>query len=1224
MTSMQDQLLVEDLASRRPFLQKQFPDLTDEELADAAEVDPTGDQGSYIAWILKSFRWNGGYDSMFRQGLLRGYTQALAEILGKFHDLKSKPGFVGDRDINKYRHMYELNQTVRRNEGLVTKGERKRDLRRDGVVHLKHQGEYDLYKITNAVAAAHVFRGTTWCVKDPKWFDNDTYAGSPFFYIAKDGEPYILYHPGTGEFKDVENRDVSRRLPDFSSLFSGVDFSFSDLGSRRLDQLRGFACVRISRIGGRVSFDYVGGTGFISRANAEYLSKTYDFVDSDGEIDAENHAALVTRLGAVDTDTWDAFAGDIEGLDAYPVLDEDRVSEMEFEALSEWLDSEGFDDFKKAAADLDAFQDSFAQFALTRVPKSHFFELARDEDWQTEDESVTVDVRHMVKDMTLDDITVDQHGKDSEKRLRGQFLRYKRYAWNRFLRDGLRAAVRARLTDDPATVARFDNVRDGMLFQHLLRLTPDSNYGTDDPAWYPDEEVVKTSGESTWTRYTTLEYWNLRLGGESDWQSAVDVVADEIVRIGIDAIARAAAADDPRQMSFQGILDAPVEVKEDLEDLEHEAGDVFVENWYSDDFCSVVRVKHVDTLTSVVDPAVLGTFHGRYRDQEWFERHGADEVILAVTLHTKEYGDVQSVWRLDFVDKRILGLATSEDSEDLEALEKEAVYRAIRANLDHADYDESSMLQMLLDSGGYAAVEPAKDRVTGDNLPGFANRVLVDCLAAGRYKEARRYMSEKDGTVRMAPKGLYILFSDWEDMVPLFGKSSRYNYKATAERVFAGDYINGIESTGDFRSAFQDLTERHYATLRQVLPGRMAENDDGTSAILTAEQVQSMSDRDIGDLLRENENNSDFEDIVNALTFGQADVVTRMQESAMYEACTEAVMDAIGAKKFKWFAVKSAKGIRTDSLGFLVPAKVLRDFLDKALEDTGEIWQGTWQDLLLEIPDKASLPDDPYKRLRPEEVEDLYDFQLGELEAPEGNDFEPKMLVTESAGPLFEGYDFGCLMVEVPRNVEDFIQDWGRSAIQDDLLYHSDDPDDHTHGRESDTHITVKWGIQLQKPSDELSEIVGSTRPFGVQIGKVSLFSDKPEYDVVKLEVTSLGLRALHARVKGGVPNTETYPTYNPHCTVAYVRKGTCNHLVGQDIFATEGAPMSSFVVKEVVYQSPGESGDPARRHVLKLSMRPVREDIDPFSDLGFPADASRLRRRTAKKNRVKRGSVLA
>lgn len=94
-------------------------------------------------------------------------------------------------------------------------------------------------------------------------------------------------------------------------------------------------------------------------------------------------------------------------------------------------------------------------------------------------------------------------------------------------------------------------------------------------------------------------------------------------------------------------------------------------------------------------------------------------------------------------------------------------------------------------------------------------------------------------------------------------------------------------------------------------------------------------------------------------------------------------------------------------------------------------------------------------------------------------------------------------------------------------------------GRETAPHVTVKYGLHDENP-DKIRDIVASHPPINVTIGKTSIFPDDGQrgYDVVKADVDSPALHKLNKAIADAAPHTDTYPTYQPHVTIAYVKPG--------------------------------------------------------------------------------------
>lgn len=170
-------------------------------------------------------------------------------------------------------------------------------------------------------------------------------------------------------------------------------------------------------------------------------------------------------------------------------------------------------------------------------------------------------------------------------------------------------------------------------------------------------------------------------------------------------------------------------------------------------------------------------------------------------------------------------------------------------------------------------------------------------------------------------------------------------------------------------------------------------------------------------------------------------------------------------------------------------------------------------------------------------------------------------------------YDYASTSIILPSEVGDFLIEWGRLNIPDDVLHMDEDGGK---GREREPHITVKYGLKVQELPAELKAVVEETPPFTVFMGKVSLFANSPEYDVVKIDVESPALRQLNQRVSNVVPHDDTYPQYHPHITLAYVEKGSCRHLEGDDPFKEDELPRE-FLASGLQFSGPGADNDPNR-----------------------------------------------
>ncbi len=136
----------------------------------------------------------------------------------------------------------------------------------------------------------------------------------------------------------------------------------------------------------------------------------------------------------------------------------------------------------------------------------------------------------------------------------------------------------------------------------------------------------------------------------------------------------------------------------------------------------------------------------------------------------------------------------------------------------------------------------------------------------------------------------------------------------------------------------------------------------------------------------------------------------------------------------------------------------------------------------------------------------------------------------------------GWIAVRLPQKPTKKIKQWGRDNIPDSVLCKEEGK-----GRESDTHITVIYGV-CDNSVEAVKDIAKNYKSIKVKLGKVTYFKNSPDFDVVKIEIISDDLRKIHGDIKRRLDVRETHPVYNPHCTIAYVQKGEAAQF-GGDIF---------------------------------------------------------------------------
>lgn len=140
-------------------------------------------------------------------------------------------------------------------------------------------------------------------------------------------------------------------------------------------------------------------------------------------------------------------------------------------------------------------------------------------------------------------------------------------------------------------------------------------------------------------------------------------------------------------------------------------------------------------------------------------------------------------------------------------------------------------------------------------------------------------------------------------------------------------------------------------------------------------------------------------------------------------------------------------------------------------------------------------------------------------------------MLVESSGV----HNYGCAMMYFDFPALFKLQD----AINPKHIY--EDPNDTSYGLEDEPHITLLYGLHDGVTVDDVSHIVQKFVFTECVLYNPSLFQNE-NYDVLKFDVRypTKGGAFLHKcnRQLCELPNTNSYPDYHPHMTIAYLKPG--------------------------------------------------------------------------------------
>ncbi len=157
------------------------------------------------------------------------------------------------------------------------------------------------------------------------------------------------------------------------------------------------------------------------------------------------------------------------------------------------------------------------------------------------------------------------------------------------------------------------------------------------------------------------------------------------------------------------------------------------------------------------------------------------------------------------------------------------------------------------------------------------------------------------------------------------------------------------------------------------------------------------------------------------------------------------------------------------------------------------------------------------------------------------------LILSNQFSDMGSGREYSSVLIGFPPEAAQSIVNYARYRINSAALY--TDEAEHIYGLEFTPHVTAFYGLHTCNPLD-VAEVVeaGKIGPFEIALGVVSLFNE-PAYDVVKVDVESAELQMLHTAI-GSLPNSNEYPEFVPHLTLAYVKPGWANDMIGDDHFS--------------------------------------------------------------------------
>lgn len=146
---------------------------------------------------------------------------------------------------------------------------------------------------------------------------------------------------------------------------------------------------------------------------------------------------------------------------------------------------------------------------------------------------------------------------------------------------------------------------------------------------------------------------------------------------------------------------------------------------------------------------------------------------------------------------------------------------------------------------------------------------------------------------------------------------------------------------------------------------------------------------------------------------------------------------------------------------------------------------------------------------------------------------------------------YSCLLVPISGRPAELMDKLGKMIPDRELA---------AEGRETEPHVTCRWGLHFHTPSMKLRTALRDFGPITVTLGKTSLFTGGKDGDVLKIDVASPDLHKMYAMIGRILPVHTTFPVYHPHATIAYLKPGMGKKYAGNTSLSGTKITFSSAV----------------------------------------------------------------
>lgn len=789
---------------------------------------------------------------------------------------------------------------------------------------------------------------------------------------------------------------------------------------------------------------------FYERANHEYLKGKYKWLHTvseglgfDEDKGIESHNTFEDYLASIPHEEWVAFMEDMDQLEDYPLLDEERASELEMEEGTRWVTEDGGPDLIEAMRE--NTDDAYEAYLLNTVTTDLIFEWMRETDnypeaqgqgdvWMKMDE---LGKERETQEWFLDHLDDDVKGWEAIKRAQFEDM----------AGDRLDALIRtfAQTDEDIAHVyARMDI---DALWNIFLQTFPDERRNTDDPYWYfwkpqYNQPGVWRVGYEPDTH--NVDDWKTGYGQTLEYLSQ----QDWFIKLLRSWFSRPPEG-HPR-FKFEALGDAPSADPDDPGIFMRYGGGLVEGVVYEDDRIVVMYPRDLNTINYHIRnggwPEMSKEIWSTIKHDDIFVVLGKQPVDMLGHTEKRELGVIYggesglSVWTGSYSSRVSLNnvLSNPEYGKSVRRM----LLRYYRERLQSDDKAAHVLLQL----GGAPEIRRGERR--GElNSENYGITLGMFYVKKHKYGLAAKAFKRSPQTI--TPKGVWLYFDGVEDLTPVFKNED------AASTVFANDHYDWFDhywekaSRPPVENVIPFLDKETIDHIRSVMVNRRVYFPDGGPegkgeyVVLTPKILAEYDDDTILNWLAhpadEDVEDGVFDDIIEAIQLAGVDILQQASTDEVFTGFIKAAVDAIDGAEHKWVKHPTKKG--ADAFAVFVPWDKVEHCIDTQMEEHGYV-DGSLEDLVVNANADTIEPDvnnmeASWSDVKPEWAKE----QLGritELEPPDtvpgSPDYEdPNQLPL----PMGEGIDDPEAMPDMLSGIPVELEHRVKAILRDSMAEHN-------------------------------------------------------------------------------------------------------------------------------------------------------------------------------------------